>query len=300
MPDVTRGALLREALDALAAAGVEDARRNAEWLLEDALGVGRAGLYGYPEAAVPPEAAARVRAGVARRAAGEPVQYVLGHADFYGLRLAVGPGVLIPRPETEEVVEAALARVAGVAAPRVLDVGTGSGCIALAVADARPDARVAACDVSPRALAVARGNAERLGLAVRFVEADVLGAAFAGAVPDALHLLVSNPPYIPDAEREALAVEVRDHEPALALFAGDDPLRFYRALARHAPRLVRPGGHVVLEAHPDHAAAAAALLADAGFRDVHVAADLAGRPRIVCGVRADDSPALREPPRPSP
>lgn len=281
----TRGTLLRHAAETLTAAGVDDARRNAEWMLEDTLGVGRAGLYAYPDAPVSAATAAHVLTLVARRRAGEPLQYILGHADFFGLRLAVGPGVLIPRPETEQVVEAALARVAGIPAPRVLDVGTGSGCIALALAHARPDAEVVGCDVSLAALAIARANAARLGLDVRFVEADLLAPAFAAAVPGSLDLLVSNPPYIPDREAATLGTEVRDHEPALALFAGPDPLRFYRVLADHAAGLLRPGGHVVLEGHPDHAHAAGELLAAAGISDVAVAIDLAGRPRIVSGRR---------------
>ena len=166
---------------------------------------------------------------------------MLGHADFYGLRLSVSPDVLIPRPETEELVEEALRRIAGVEAPTVLDVGTGSGAVALALAHERPTATVFAADVSAEALAVARANAERLGLDVAFVRADALGPHFTRDVPPAFDLVVSNPPYVPAGERAGLQPEVRDWEPGLALFVPDaDPLRFYRALAGHAGALLAP------------------------------------------------------------
>jgi release factor glutamine methyltransferase len=247
--------------------------------VEEATGHARTALY--PGATVTAEAAARVAAMADRRAAGEPVQYVLGHADFYGLRLAVSPDVLIPRPETEEVVEHALARLADTPAPLVLDIGTGSGAIALAVAATRPDAVVFAADVSAAALAVARSNAERLGLAVTFVEADAFAPAFADRVPAAFDLLISNPPYVPQSERDGLQREVRDHEPALALFVDDaDPLAPYRALAGHAARLLAPGGWLVAETHADHGAAVAALFAAAGLHDASVTRDLSGRDRV--------------------
>ncbi len=279
-PDpLTARALLEDTAARLAASGVGDAARVAEWLVEDATGHTRAALY--TGAAVTAEAAVRVAAMAERRAAGEPVQYVLGHADFYGLRLSVSPDVLIPRPETEEVVEYALTRIAAVDVPLVLDVGTGSGAIALAVAATRPDAVVFAADVSATALAVARDNADRLGLAVTFVEADAFVPAFADRVPAAFDLLISNPPYVPQSERADLQREVRDHEPPLALFVDDaDPLAPYRALAGHAVRLLAPGGWLVAETHADHGAAVAALFAAAGLRAVSVTRDLAGRDRI--------------------
>ena len=281
---MTRRALLDAAVEALERAGVESARRTAEWIVEDATGATRAALYARPEAVVEPGEAALVERAVARRAAGEPVQYVLGHADFYGLRLAVTPDVLIPRPETEAVVEAALGVLRAAEAPWVLDVGTGSGAVALALAHERPDAEVFAVDVSSGALAVAAGNADRLGLDVTFIEADALRPAFAEDVPPTFDLVVSNPPYVPEAERPALQVEVRDHEPAAALFVPDaDPLVFYRALAGHAPRLLRPGGWLVAETHEDHGRAVAALWAEAGLEAVEVRPDLAGRDRIALG-----------------
>ena len=284
---MTRRALLDDAIARLDAAGIEDARRNAEWMVEEATGATRAGLYARPDVVVEPAEAALVERYVARRATGEPVQYVLGHADFYGLRLTVTPDVLIPRPETEEVVEEALRRLQGCEAPWVLDVGTGSGAVALAVAHQRPDAQVFAVDVSSGALAVAAANADRLGLAVSFVEADALRPAFALDVPPTFDLLISNPPYVPEAERDGLQREVRDHEPGTALFVPDaDPLVFYRALAGHAEHLLRPGGWLVAETHADLGQQVGHLWTEAGLVEVAVLPDLARRDRIAVGRRA--------------
>lgn len=278
---MTRRDLLDRAVARLDAAGADSPRRTAEWILEEVTGATRTALYAHPDVVVEPGEAALAERFVARRAAGEPVQYVLGHADFYGLRLRVTPDVLIPRPETEAVVEEALRRIAGREAPWVLDVGTGSGAIAVTVASERPDAEVFAVDVSPAALAVAAGNAERLGVAVTFVEADALRPAFARDVPPTFDLLVSNPPYVPEAEREGLQREVRDHEPGAALFVPDaDPLVFYRALAGHAEHVLKPGGWLVAETHADYGDEVADLWADAGLEEVAVLPDLAGRDRI--------------------
>lgn len=289
----THRTLLEEGTRRLAAASIEHPRREAEWLLVDVLSEaradvlgessGRALLYARPQRAVAPEAVHTFRAHLRRRAAGEPLQYVLGHADFYGLRLAVTPAVLIPRPETEDVVEEALRRLAGVPQPTVLDVGTGSGCIALALKSECPRAEVHACDVSRDALAAACANADTCALDVHFFQADVLAEAFLDESPIGLDLLISNPPYVPDAEATALPEAVRDHEPPAALFSGDDPLRFYRVLAQRAPQLLVPGGHLVLETHAHHAEAVAALLREAGLEDVAVEKDTFGKERIATG-----------------
>ena len=281
---MTRRALLDLAVARLEAAGIDGPRRTAEWMLEEATGATRVAILARPEAPVEADAEAAFHEMLARRLEREPVQYVLGHADFYGLRLAVTPAVLIPRPETEEVVEEALRRVRGHERPWVLDVGTGSGAVALAVKHARPDAEVFSVDVSPDALAVAAANAERLGLDVTFVLGDALRPQLAADVPPTFDLVVSNPPYVPASEGAGLEPEVRDWEPVLALFVADaDPLRFYRALAGHAGALLKPGGWLVAETHADHGAGVCALFAEAGLADCAILPDLAGRDRIAVG-----------------
>ncbi len=287
---MTRRALLDDATRQLRDAEVEDARRTAEWIVEDVTGASRAELCARPDDAATPDEVARVAGMVERRATGEPIQYVLGHADFYGLRLCVSPAVLVPRPETESVVEEALRRVRPFEAPWVLDVGTGSGAIALAIAHERPDAEVFAVDRSHEALAVAASNASRLGLDVAFIGANALRPAFTADVPPTFDLIISNPPYVPEGERAELQVEVREHEPSMALFVpDDDPLVFYRALAGHAERLLRPGGWLVAETHADHGAAVRALWANVGFEDAEILPDLAGRDRIAVARKGADS-----------
>jgi release factor glutamine methyltransferase len=277
----TRRALLDRATRRLDAADRDVPRRTAAWLLTEVLGCDRGQLYAHPERPVEPADARRFTAMVDRCVAGEPLQHVLGYADFRDLRLCVSPAVMVPRPETEEVVEAALAAISDVEAPRVLDVGTGSGCIALALKHERPDTQVQAWDVSADALAVARENATRFGLDVRFDEVDLLDDAATESLREPVDLLVSNPPYIPDEEAETLPPVVRDYDPDVALFAGDDPLRFYRALAARTPTLCAPGGAVVLETHADYAEEAARVLEKEGLDDVCIQSDLNGRPRIL-------------------
>ena len=284
---MTSRAWIDSAVARLEASGADSARRTAEWMLDDLAGLARVELYARPDRPIPAETRAALDAAVARRVAGEPLQYILGHADFYGLRLHVTPAVLVPRPETEELVEAVLAELATRSTRWVLDVGTGSGAIALAVKARQPDAEVFAADVSPAALAVARENAARHQLDVSFVKADALRPSFADAVPPVFDLVVSNPPYVPDAERTTLQREVR-YEPDLALFVPDaDPLLFYRALAGHADRLLRPSGVLAVEAHTDHADAVRALFETAGLANATVRNDLGGRPRMVFARQPD-------------
>ncbi len=282
----TRRTLLDAATARLGEAGLENVRRNAEWMLEAALGLDRTSLLTSLGEPVTPEESADFEALVERRLRREPLQYVVGHADFYGIRLRVTPAVLIPRPETEEVVEAALRQIERVPRPWVLDMGTGSGAIALAVKHERPDAEVFACDISEDALAVAADNADRLALDVSFIRADALAPAFANGVPPCFDALLANPPYIPDGEAAALEPEVRDFEPPIALFAGDDPLVHYRAILGHAGRVLKEGGLLVFETHTDFAEDVHALLGESGYADATVKADLSGRPRIVWGWRS--------------
>ena len=287
----TRRDLLISAIARLEGAGVEDARRNAEWMLEEAVGLTRLALLAHPNAAVAPDDADAFEAMVERRLRREPLQYIVGHADFFGLRVHVSPAVLIPRPETEELVEQALLLLEGRDTPWVLDVGTGSGAIALAIKHHRPDAEVFACDLSAEALAVAAENADHLGLAITLIHADALEPAFASGVPPSFDLVVSNPPYVPEADMREMQPEVRDYEPHLALFPGDDHLRFYRAIAGHADRLLKPSGFVLFETHAEFAGDVAALLTGAGYSATTRLTDLSGRDRMVRAARPGIPPA---------
>jgi release factor glutamine methyltransferase len=277
------GTLLAETARIMEKAGIDEAQRNAEWMLEEVLQCSRTELYLYPERTVSPASEAEVRRMVERRIAREPIQYIVGHVDFFGLRLEVDPGVLIPRPETEQVVEHALSLIRGARRLRILDVGTGSGCIALALKHERPDAEIFACDVSVQALEVARRNADRYGGDVHFFPCDILSSDDETVLPASLDLLISNPPYIPEGEAASLAPEVADHEPHEALFAGADPLLFYRRIVGLAPNLLNKGGHVVFEAHALYAAAVAGLMRDVPLSAVAALPDLAGHARIVAG-----------------
>jgi len=288
---ISQGELLQQAIQRLEAAGVPDARRNAEWMLCEVLGCSRAQLYAYPERPVDAARRARFAELLARRLRREPLQYVLGYVEFLGLRLEVGPGVLVPRPETEWLTERVLQELQSTPGPRVLDVGTGSGCIALAIKHYRSDANVWACDISPEALAIARRNAERLGLQVHWVEADVLADSFPENVPGPFDLIVSNPPYLALHEADELPPEVRDYEPPVALYAGEDPLRFYRALARHGHVLLKPGGRLACEVHAHHGTDVVALFEASGYDNVRLERDLAGNPRLVWARRPVSMPS---------
>jgi release factor glutamine methyltransferase len=289
-PSPARLELLDWATCRLEAAGRTPPRRTAEWLLAEVVGTDRAQLYARPKRSVSRKAAQQFEKMVERRIDGEPLQHILGYASFYGLRIHVSSAVMVPRPETEVVVDRALACIEDTRAPRVLDVGTGSGCIALALKHERPDAIVHACDVSPDALAVAQANAESLGLDVSLWEADVFADEIPNEGPGSLDLLVSNPPYIPDDEADTLAPVVREHDPDLSLFTGDDPLRFYRALVDWAFAQGAADAAVVFEGHPDYVDAVAALLRQKGVGRVQVEEDLSERSRVVWG-RVPEGPA---------
>jgi release factor glutamine methyltransferase len=247
----------------------------------EVLGCDHGQLYAHAKQPVDRDAARSFIEMVERCVDGEPLQHVLGYTSFRGLRVDVSPAVMIPRPETEEVVGVALDFIADVEAPRILDVGTGSGCIVLALKHERPDAVVTAWDVSAEALAVAQTNARQHGLEVHFDEVDLFAAAPAEHLDERIDLLVSNPPYVPDNEAETLPAVVRDYDPPEALFSGEDPFRFYRRLADLAPALCRPGAAVVFETHADYAEGVAEVVREAGLTQIQVEPDLSGRPRIL-------------------
>jgi release factor glutamine methyltransferase len=276
------GASVREALDsaviAIAAGGSDTPRLDAEVLLAAALGIDRTALFLDPTRQVTGPAVRAFQDAVRRRSAGrEPVAYITGRRGFRHIELAVDARVLVPRPETELLVEVGVELLARGA--RVVDVGTGSGAIALALRDERPDLQVTGTDVSAGALAVARDNAARLGLAgdVAFVEGDLLAGL--GEVDAVL----SNPPYVAEGERVTLAPEILRHEPAGALFAGADGLDVIRRLV---PAAVAAGARLAaIEVGEGQAAAVRALMVEAGFATVQVRRDLAGIERVVAGSR---------------
>ena len=275
--------LIDAAIERLESGGIANARRNAEWMLCDILECSSASLYARLEEVVADQEIRRFKVMVERRLKHEPLQYILGQTEFFGLRLRVTRDVLIPRPETEQVVEHALALIRPIPAPHVLDVGTGCGCIALAVKSQREDASVTACDVSSAALQVARDNASSTELTLNLIQGDALSSDFAEVVPGRLDLIVSNPPYVSEAELESLPRDVREHEPHLALIAPDDPLVFYRKLSGDGRRLLKPGGWIVLETHADFGRDAEAVLKAEGYEHVDLLRDYAGRSRILSG-----------------
>lgn len=272
-----------ELRDLLASADLEAPRRQAEWILEEVCGLTRVELLTTPERSVSPEEWSRCIELTHRRLKGEPIQYVLQQAQFRGMSLRVTPDVLIPRPETEQLVTLLLDNLRDITNPRVLDVGTGSGCIALAVKASRPDARVWGCDVEPGALRVAACNRSIHGLAVSLFQTDALTPGFAGAFAGVLDVIVSNPPYVAESERRELPREVRDFEPERALFASDDPLIFYRHISDEARRVLRPGGFLLFEVHEDRAEEVSAILTSALFHEVSVHQDFAHKNRFVMG-----------------
>jgi len=272
---VTIGEVLRRSTDHLAARGSGRPRLEAERLLAHALGLERVELYMHLDRPLSVAELDDARALVRRRADGEPLQYVLGEWGFRRLTLRVDGRALIPRPETETLVERCLTLLDGDDAPRVLDVGAGSGAVALALADEHPGARVTAIDVSEDALSLARENAERTGIVVELLHHDL----FAGLPGDGWDLVVSTPPYARDDELASLASEVLGWEPALALFDRGHT----EALVRAATQALRPGGALAIETHEDGASGVAALLDREGYVAVRTTKDLAGRDRVVEG-----------------
>ena len=263
----------------LAAAGVPEPRRDAELLLRHVTGWDAGALIVRSRDVLTVADLERFERLVDARATRQPIQHIIGVAHFWRHVFRVTPDVLIPRPETEHLVEAALDRLKPIQRPVVVDVGTGSGCIALSIASDRPDAIVHAIDLSAAALAVARENASRLALSdrVRFHEGDLL-EPLRGSMPD---LVVSNPPYVSADEVEALSAEVRDHDPRMALVPPGDRYSVYRRLAHEAHGVLKPNGALMVEVGRGMDAQVTRILQDAGFQGLRVIPDLQSIPRVV-------------------
>ncbi len=266
----------------LARAQVENPRLDAELLIAEAAGVTRANLFaGSIE--LDDETQRRFEALVRRRAAREPLAYITGRKEFYSIEFEVAPAVLVPRPETETIVDLALKFVAERPNCRLLDIGAGCGAIALAVASNAPGVRVVATDISTDALAIAQRNALRLGLEsrARFVHADCWDTLDGGELHGRFDIVVSNPPYVCESEMARLEPEIRDFEPRIALDGGPDGLNFYRRIAAGLGDHLFDSGAVILEVGEGQAATVAAMLQAAGCVDVSVSNDLSGTPRAV-------------------
>ena len=272
---------LAEASKALQQSGNKNPTRDAESILLHATGLRRTDLITQPERPLSADQAKSYRELIARRERHEPIQYITGEREFYGLRFIVTPDVLIPRPETEHLVEAALERIPPYTLFRIADIGTGSGAIAVALAVARRWARVLAIDISPEALQVAKQNASRHQVAepIEFLEGDLLE----GFEASSLDMVVSNPPYIASGEREALDAEVREFEPATALFAGPTGVEIYERLVPQAANVLRPGGWLLMEIGAGQQLQLSRLLKD--WSNVSFVPDLQGIPRVVLAQR---------------
>ncbi len=282
---------LKQAVDAAYQLFIENdvpsPRLNAELLLMFVLRRERAFLYAHPERELTADEQARYTEVIRERARGCPTQYITGHQEFWGLDLLVSPAVLIPRPETEHVVETTLelvkeCRLNGPGQLRLIDVGTGSGCIALALASELPKVEIHACDISDEALEMARINAARLGLGgkVLFRKSDLL-ATYSGEQFD---FVISNPPYVGEADADKVQKQVREFEPKIAVFSGHEGMDIYRRLIPQAHERLRPGGWVVAEIGYSEEEKVRELLK--GWAEIQVAADLQGIPRVVAARKA--------------
>lgn len=262
MPPETKSEARRRGARALVGAGIETASLDARLLLQAATGLSHAQLIDTDDEILPTAEAACFDAYLARRLAREPISRILGKREFQGLAFMLSPETLDPRPDTETLVDMALKLAAGLAAPRLLDLGTGTGAIIISLLHALPGATAIATDISASALVTAGRNAEANGVAnrLRLVQAD-----WFGGIGDSFDIIVSNPPYIPQADIAELAPEVRLHDPHLALAGGEDGLDCYRQIIAAAPRFLAPGGHLLLEIGQGQSAAVRALLDVAGF-----------------------------------
>ena len=262
----------------------ERALQDAEFLLMHVLGKDRAWMLAYWKDEIGTDASIPYHSAIERRRSGEPIQYITGEAEFFGLPFRVTRAVLIPRPETEHVVERVIELAAGMARPQIVDVGTGSGAIAVSVAAKIPSAAIAAIDISAAALDLARENAKRNGVTdrIRFLDGNLL----APVSEEKFDFVVSNPPYVPETDRTSLSVEVREYEPGLALFAGADGLAVYRRLIPAAYDALVPSGWIVLEIGYGQQEAIRSLLAESKFMEIGFTADLQGIPRVAYARRS--------------
>lgn len=269
------GTSLLDESDAIPAAR---SRSDAILLLRHVLGIPHAEMYAYRERPLTALQTEAFNAELQQRLHGTPVQYITGEQEFFGLPFHVTRDVLIPRPETEHLVEAAIARLQGLKDARIADVGTGSGAIAVALAHGLPQAEVTALDISPAALEVASENAKHNGVAtrIRFLESNLLGAV----ADERFDAIISNPPYVADSERKSLPAEVREYEPSEALFAGPTGLEVYRRLIPDALPLLGSGGWLMMEIGHGQRDAVRALLQDAEWDGVEFLPDLQGIPRV--------------------
>jgi release factor glutamine methyltransferase len=251
-------------------------RPDAETLLLHLLGKNKAWLLAHWDAEVPVELVSRFTDLVDRRLRGEPIQHIIGEQEFYSLPFRVTGDVLIPRPETELLVEKVIEQAAHLTRPRIVDVGTGSGAIAIALAHHLPHATVTAIDISAPALAIARENAKCNGVELRLLQGDLLECV----ASEAFDIVASNPPYVAGADRDALSIEVRDYEPEMALFAGEDGLAIYSRLIPAAFKALGQGGLLALECGYGQSEAVTTLLNAASFQRIEIFPDLQGIPRV--------------------
>ncbi len=272
--------IMREASLRLAAAGIEGAARDVRLLLAHALGVEPVEMIMRETDAVDAAGLAAFEALIKRRESGEPVSRIRGWREFHGLRFAITPDVLDPRPETELLVDEGIKRLPE--GGRIIDLGAGSGCILLSVLAERGDASGVGVDLSPQAVEVARANSDALGLVAR---AQIIVRSFGGEQGEWFDLALSNPPYITRTEVETLAPDVRNHDPAMALSPGDDALAAYRVILAAMPTWLKPGGWIGFEVGAGQAGDVRRLMSEAGLDGIEVFDDLAGIPRAVFGRR---------------
>jgi len=286
---LTLGALMSQCVAQIERTNVSEALLSVEWIVREVTGMSRAELLLARAKEIDPEKERQIRAMVDRRLNGEPVQYIVGNTDFMNLRVEVRRGVLIPRPETEELVLRCVSLIPEGERVRILDVGTGTGCIAAAIKKLRAAAEVWAIDINPVAVELARVNARSNDVQIRIEESDITDPRTLPDMTGQFDLIVFNPPYISYAERSGLQPEVRDFEPETALFADNDGLGvFVRSLPK-IYELSTGGGAVLFEVHADRAARFAGTLEAAGFVDVAIERDLSGRERILVGRKPTSS-----------